>query len=44
MVANFCSSTCLIFIARVDEFLSIVREFRDVVYFFDGIHRGGCSK
>ena len=33
LVVNFCSWTCPIFRARVDEFLSIVREFSDAADF-----------
>lgn len=33
LVVNFCSWSCPIFRARVDEFLSIVREFGDVADF-----------
>lgn len=33
LVVNFCSWTCPVFRARVDEFLSIAREFTDVADF-----------
>ncbi|XP_078371617.1 type I iodothyronine deiodinase-like [Oculina patagonica] len=33
LVVNFCSWTCPVFRAKVDEFLSIVREFNDVADF-----------
>lgn len=33
LVVNFCSWTCPVFRARVDEFLSIAREFSDVADF-----------